>query len=99
MAEGVILKSGSYEPDGDAARTEKLEKVLEGAGLEITSQSDAGSDGSVTGTELPRKPSRRQRAIDKATAPLLRENETLKKKREAVAGTGQAGDTQPDRNS
>ena len=72
MPEGLILKSASFEPGGDEAREENLESVLENAGLEVV-EPVAGPEGEAAAhaEALPPKKSRKERAIEKATAPLL----------------------------
>ena len=46
MPEGVILKSGSFEPGGDEARQQNLEEVLNEAGYEVVEpEVPAGPEG------------------------------------------------------
>lgn len=79
MADGVILKSGSYDPAGEEGREEKLESVLEDAGYEAveTETVPAGGEAATHVETQPRK-SRKERAIERATAPLRAEIERLK---------------------
>jgi len=71
MPEGVILKSASFEPGGDEAREAHLEDVLAGAGYDAV-EPVAGPEGEGThGETLPARKSRKERAIERATAPLL----------------------------
>lgn len=79
MAKGVVLQSASFEPGGEEARDEKLASVLENAGYEPVEPEVPGGpeveaaphDGGNEETfPAPRK-SRKERAIERATAPLL----------------------------
>src|SRR6267378_5535540 len=83
MPEGVILKSASFEPGGDEAREAHLEDVLAGAGYDAV-EPVAGPEGEGThGETLPARKSRKERAIERATAPLLEKIKQL----ETGAGT------------
>jgi hypothetical protein len=66
MAEGLILKSASFEAGGDEAREDHLETVMENAGFEPVEPEVPEGDSATP----PRKGSRRERAIERATAPL-----------------------------
>lgn len=72
MAEGLILKSASFEKGGDEAREEHLEAVMENAGFEVVEPEASGPEGeAATPVEtLPPRKSRKERAIERATAPL-----------------------------
>lgn len=82
MAEGVILKSASFEPS-EEVREQHLEEVLEEAGLEVVepevsaeeeipAEPEGDSAALARKEQTPReRQSRRERAIERATAPLL----------------------------
>jgi hypothetical protein len=74
MAKELILKSASFEAGGDEAREGNLEQVMENAGYDVVEPEAPGSEGdsaALAGQQPPpRKVSRRERAIEKATAPL-----------------------------
>jgi hypothetical protein len=86
MAEGLILKSASFEPGGDAAREEHLEATLEAAGYEVAQPEVPAAEGdsaTLAGKEPSPRKSRKERAVERATAPLLEKIKQL----ETGAGT------------
>ena len=92
MPEGLILKSASFEAGGDEAREKNLESVMENAGLEIV---EPGTEGEAATTLSPRK-SRKERAIERATAPLIEKIKQLEAGAGTVRPTGaEAGAAQP----
>ena len=88
MPEGVILKSASFDQAGDAGRQENLEETLENNGLELKEE-DSAEDGAAEPVPLtlnpPPRKSRRERAIEKATAPLLEKIKQLEAGQPPVA--------------
>jgi hypothetical protein len=99
MPDDVILKSASFDPAGEAGREEHLVDVLERNGLEVKTPPEEESSNDTEEREiatpfgpLPAKKSRRARAIEKATTPLLERIKQLETAQPAVAA--QAEDPQ-----
>jgi hypothetical protein len=104
MAEkSLILKSASFEPGGDDAREGNLESVMENAGYDVVESftepgvpAAEGDSATLAGKEPPpRKVSRRERAIERATAPLREKIKQLESGRPPQAAQTEAVAAQP----